>query len=315
STPLRRDPDVVKTPPEGAESSARRGSFRRHLQGYELGLVTLGMVLTCALLALPRASVPDTLPLPKVDHAEARRSLEAERALSAVAESEGLPFEVRALGESIRHFGQSVTRGLDTTHDRQDIRERFKIAIDKGQGPALLRLRAVQTQYFLRALARFEQDGKPNLDLQELGADFVPQAKASGWFAPSGRGFADEATLSVLFRLHWADLIERRRVFPYAPTLNEWRIYYHFLLLHPPGASAQAGSSVDAERLRVVNALSSKDADYPGFFAKGYLYYRLDDRESSATAFRSHLAQHESGPYALLARNYLIHSLQGVRAD
>jgi hypothetical protein len=312
---LRRDPDVVKTPPQAAESTARAGSFRRHLQGYELGLVTLGMVLTCALLALPRASVPDTLPLPKVDHAEARRSAEREQELSALAESEGLPFEVRALGESIRHFGQSVTEGLDTTHDREDIRERFTIAITKGQAPLLLRLRAIQTQFFLGAVAAFERDGKPSSDLGELGADFVSRAKSNGWFAADGRCLADEATLRVLFRLHWADLIDQRGTFPYSPSLNEWRIYYAFLLRHPAGGAEPLSRSLDAERLRVVNALSRKDPDYAVFFAKGYLYYRLDDQESAATAFRSQLAQHDSGPYALLARNYLIHTLQGVSSE
>lgn len=273
------------------------------------------MVLTCALLALPRASVPDTLPLPKVDHAEAERSAARDGELSAIAHVHGLPFEVRALGESIRHFGQSLTQGLDTTHDREDLRERFQIAIAKGQGPLLLQLRAVQTQLFLSAVANFERDGKPSSDLHELGADFVPHAKRNGWFAADGRCLADEATLRVLFRLHWADLIDQRGTFPYAPSLNEWRIYYHFLLLYPAATRAPSAPTPDAERLRAVNALSRKDPEYPEFFAKGTLYYRLDDREGAAVAFRSHLAQHESGPYALLARNYLIHSLQGVSQE
>lgn len=312
---MRRDPDVVKTPPQAAESAARAGSFLRHLQGYELGLVTLGMVLTCALLAVPRASVPDTLPLPRVDHAEALRSAAREQELAALAEAHGLPFEVRALGESIRHFGQSVSEGLDTTHDREDIRERFKVALTKGQAPLLLRLRAVQTQYFSEAVREFERTGKPSTDLQELGADFVPRAKTNGWFAANGRCLADQATLRVLFHLHWADLIEQRAVFPYSPSLNEWRIYYGFLLRYPARSAEPASPSLDAERLRVVNALSRKDPDYPAFFARGYLFYRLDDRESAATAFRSQLAQHESGPYALLARNYLIEALQGVGSE
>lgn len=280
------------------------------MQGYELGLVTLGMVLTCALLALPRASFPDTLPVPKVDRREAQRNAEQERELSALAEARGLPFETRALGESIRHFGQSVSEGLDTTHDREDIRERFKLAVAKGQAPLLLRLRAVQTQVFLRAVARFERDPKPSPDLRELGADFVMHAQRNGWFAANGRCLADASTLRVLFYLHWADLIDQRGTFPYAPSLNDWRIYYRFLLAHPP-----ASASLDAERLRVVNALGRKDPDYPRSFASGYLYYRLGDRAAAAAAFRTQLAQHESGPYALLARNYLIHSLQGVSAE
>lgn len=273
------------------------------------------MVLTCALLALPRASVPDTLPLPLVDHAEARRSAERERQASALARAEPLPFEVRALGESIRHFGRSTTQGLDTTHDRQDIRERFDLAIAKGQAQLLLRLRAAQTDFFLQALLDFERDGKPSTDLRELGADFVEEAKANGWFATNGHCLADEATRRVLFHLHWADLIDRRAVFPYAPSLNDWRIYYAFLLRHPAGRQGAGATTLDAERLRIVGALARKDPDYPSFFAKGTLYYRLDDREAAASAFRTHLAQHESGPYALLARNYLIHSLQGVAAE
>jgi hypothetical protein len=310
---LRRDPDVVKTPPTAAESAAQAGAFRRHLQGYELGLLTLGMVLTCALLALPRASIPNTLPLPRTNHAEAGASARHERELATLAEAEGLPFEVRAVGESIRHFGRSVSEGIDTAHDRDDVRERWRVALAKGQEPLLLRLRAVQTEFFLAALEQFERGSKPSRDLQELGADFVSNARANGWFEPSGRCVADEDTRRVLFRMHWADLIEKRGTFPYAPSLNEWRIYYRFLLLHP--VSSHAGASADAERVRVVAALGRKDPDYPASFARGYLLYRLEDRESAAIAFRAHLAQHESGPYALLARNYLIHSLQDVSAE
>jgi hypothetical protein len=312
---LKRDPDVVKTLPEAAEGARRAGSLRRHFQGFELGLVTLGMVLTCALLALPRASVPDTLPLPSVDHAEARRSAAHERELSALARSNALPFEIRALGESIRHFGQSLSDGYDTTHDREDIRERFRAATGKGLAPLVLQLRAVQTQFFLEAVAAFQQGSKPSADLRELGADFVAHAKRNGWITADRHGLADEATLRVLFHLHWADLIGQRATFPYAPSLNEWRLYYRFLLVHPAASADPLRPSADAERLRVVNALTRKDPDYPGSFARGYLYYRLNDRASAAAAFRTQLAQHDSGPYALLARNYLIHSLQGVSAE
>ena len=67
--------------------------------------------------------------------------------------------------------------------------------------------------------------------------------------------------------------------------------------------------------MRVVNALSRKDPDYPLFFAQGYLFDRLGDRDAAAAAYRAHLGQHESGRYALLARNYLIHILQGAGAE
>lgn len=310
---MSRDPELVKKSPEVAEKQASRAGFRRHLQGYELGLLTVGIVLTFSLLVLPRASRPLTLPLPRVDRAEARRHDASERELSDRTEAVGLPFELRAVGEAVRHFGHSVNQGLDTGHDLDDLRERMKEVGAKGQSSLLLSLRAVQTQYFLRALSEFEREPKPNTELQELGGDFLQHARHNGWFASDGRFLADESTRRVLFQLHWADLVGKRGTFPFAPTLNDWRLYYRFLLLHPEreGVSvADAESAKDVARVRVINALSRKDPEYPAFFARGYLFDRLGDQQAAATAYRAHLGQHEAGPYALLARNYLIHTLQ-----
>ncbi|HEY3253860.1 MAG TPA: hypothetical protein VGJ91_07940 [Polyangiaceae bacterium] len=315
---MRRDPELVKKSPEAAEKHAFRAGFRRHLQGYELGLLTVGMVLTFSLLALPRASRPLTLPLPHIDRAEAHRRAASDRLLSSQAEASGLPFEVRAVGEAIRHFGRSVNEGLDTGHDLQDVRERMRAVVAGGQSALLLSLRAVQTEYFLRALAQFEREGKPNSELEELGGDFLAHAQHNGWFDQRGRFLGDEPTRRVLFQLHWAELLGKRSAFPFAPTLNDWRVYYRFLLLYPEPDSAPVADDESmrlAARVRVVNALSRKDPDYPESFAKGYLFERLGDPGAAATAYRAHLGQHESGPYALLARNYLIHTLQAAQSE
>jgi len=315
---LRRDPGLVKKSPAPAGKHALGRGFRRHLQGYELGLLTVGMVLTFSLLALPRASRPATLPLPRIDRAQALRSNERERELSSQAETTGLPYELRAVGEAIRHYGHSLNQGLDTGHDIDDLRERMKAVTAKGQASLLLSLRAVQTQYFLRALAQFEREGKPNSELEELGGDFLRHARDNGWFAKDGRFSADEATRRVLFQLHWADLIDKRSSFPFAPTLNDWRLYYRFLLLHPElshTSLSEPESGADVARVRVISALSRKDPDYPAFFARGYLFDRLGDPGAAAAAYRAHLGQHESGPYALLARNYLIDTLQRAGSE
>ncbi len=256
-----------------------------------------------------------TLPLPRIDRAEAERRAASELELSSRAEATGLPFELRAVGEAIRHFGHSVNRGIDTGHDLDDLRERMTAVAAKGQSSLLPSLRAVQTQYFLRALAQFERDGKPNTELEELGGDFLRHAQHNGWFDRRGHFLADEPTRRVLFQLHWADLTGKRGAFPFAPTLNDWRLYYRFLLQHPEPEATLFSDTEGAEstaRVRVVNALSRKDPDYPVFFAKGYLFDRLGDPAAAATAYRTYLGQHESGPYALLARNYLIHTLQGT---
>lgn len=315
---MRREPELVKKSQAASEKPAPPRGFRRHLQGYELGLLTVGIVLTCALLASPRPSVPMTLPLPRIDRAEAERRALSERERATRTEATGLPYEVRAVGEGIRHFGHSVNQGLDTGHDIDDLRERLANVVAKGQSALLLDLRAVQTQYFLDALNRFEREQKPNRDLLELSADFLSHAQHNQWFGSDGRFLADEATRRVLFQLHWANLIEKRGVFPFAPTLNEWRLYYRFLLLHPEGAlesGSEDESAANAARVRVVNALSRKDPDYPALFAKGYLFNQLGDAEAAAASYRAHLGQHESGEYALLARNYLLHTLQGARPE
>ncbi|MEO7038332.1 MAG: hypothetical protein ABI548_30460 [Polyangiaceae bacterium] len=313
---MRREPEVVKKQRSDEPQRSAQRNFRRHLQGYELGLVTLGVVLTFGLLALPRASVPETLPLPLVDHALSKRYDASQGELAEAAERGGLPFEVRAVGEAIRHLGSSSALRLDTTHDRQDIQERVRIVIGHRNAHSLLQLRAVQTEYFMRALEQFTQTGTANADLNELSGDFVLQARRSGWLDAKRHSLADATTLRVLYRVRWAELVGMRHVFPFATSLNDSRIYYRFLLLHPERLTDDPGGIGDDQmRLKFLDALSRTDPDYPTAFARGYLLFHLGDRESAATAYRSLLAHQESGPYALLARNYLIFALQGVSSE
>ncbi len=312
NTPLRREAELVKEAPVAPEAGPRRAGFARHFAGYELALGTLGMVLTCALLALPRASIPLTLPLPHIDRAEARRGIQAERELAAHAEANGLPFEIRAVGESIRRLGRRAAQGEDQAHERDDMRTRVKVVADANAVPKLLELRAIQTEFFLAALRDFARTGKPSADLAELGGDFVAQAQKSGWLDARREFVGDESALRTLFHVRWTELIEKRGIFPFSPTLNEWRIYYRFLLEHP---QQHAAAGEDDLRLRAVVALAHKDPDYPLDLARGYLYYRLGDNEASASAYRRYLGVREDGAYAARARNHLIYALQGVSSE
>src|SRR6266540_3174226 len=61
------------------------------LEGWELGVITVGLVLAAALLAVPRAARPGIFPVPLVDVAEVRVARERSAALANRAESEGLP--------------------------------------------------------------------------------------------------------------------------------------------------------------------------------------------------------------------------------
>ncbi|HEX3774452.1 MAG TPA: hypothetical protein VHV51_08305 [Polyangiaceae bacterium] len=313
---MKWDAGIVKEPVGNAPPQRDRGGFRRHFAGYELGLVTVGMVLTFALLALPRASTPTALPVPKIDRAEARRSAEDERALAARTERERLPFEIRSVGEAIRRFGRAKARGEDAAAERDELNTRMLAASGAVQVPLLLRLRAVQTEYFLRALRQFARDGKASTDLDELGGDFVVSAQRNGWLDSRRHLLIDESTLRVLFHLRWVDLIGRRTVFPFAPSLNDWRMYYGFLLRHPqPSARPDDANDGAAARLRVVAALSRKDPEYPEAVARGFLLYQMGEVEGSAVAYRRYLGEHASGPYVLLARNQLIYVLRGLTSE
>jgi hypothetical protein len=315
-TPLRREPGVVKTRPNDLQQPLGQRNFRRHLQGYELGLMTLGMVVTFALLALPRASRPETLPLPRASRLLSERYEVTQAELSATAEQTGLPFEVRAVGEAIRHFGLANAKREDTAHDREDIRQRVRVVLDRGNTRALLELRAVQTEYFMRALQEFTQHGVITQDLSELGGDFVHQARHSGWINDARQCLADAFTLRALFRVRWSELSGLGRAAPFATSLNDSRLFYRFLLLHPERLSDHASEAEDdSARLKLVSALTHVDPEYPSWFARGYLLFRLGDVAGAAVAYRRQLAQQESGPYALLARNYLIFALQGVSSE
>jgi hypothetical protein len=112
-------------------------------------------------------------------------------------------------------------------------------------------------------------------------------------------------------------LIGRRAVFPFSPSLNEWRIYYGFLLRHPQhGARTDdTGDDGAATRLRIVAALSRKDPEYPAAVARGLLLYQLGDVEGSAASYRRYLGEHAGGPYTVLARNQLIYVLRSLSSE
>jgi len=316
NTPLRRDVDLVKELAAPAENASKPRGFRRHFEGYELGLLVVALVLTFAALALPRPSEPDALPLPTVDRLELARRTAAERVLVEIAERQGLPFDVRAVGEALRRFGFSSAHGEETSHDRDDIRTRAQALLGAHQSAALLSLRAVQTSYFLRALAEFEASGQRSKDLDELGGEFPDVARKNGWLDGRNHFVLDDSERRVLFELRWADLTGQRNAFPFTPTLDEWRVYYRFLLAHPEsGTELDPTHAADSARLRYVGALARRDPEYPADLARGYLSYQLGDGRSAASSFRAHLAAHATGPYSLLARNSLIYLLQGQNPE
>ncbi len=94
----------------GQRSRESRG-LSRHFEGWQLAIVTVGIVLGVALFVVPRATEPDVLPEPRVNWNDAERLADSDRQRVHSAEQNPLPYEVRGVGEAFRNFGAvSITK-------------------------------------------------------------------------------------------------------------------------------------------------------------------------------------------------------------
>ena len=88
--------------------------WSRHLEGWQLGVVAVGIALGSAILALPRAVPPHRTPLPPVDRAEERRARTSSSVIW-IALATARPVAViasAAVGrEAFRRFGAAEARG------------------------------------------------------------------------------------------------------------------------------------------------------------------------------------------------------------
>jgi hypothetical protein len=292
--------------------SQRLSRFRRHLEGWELGVVAVGIALASALVGVPRAVAPDVLPVPTVDRQEQRRERDADRERARSARASRLPYEVRAVGEAFRRAGALLASGYADTAlaEVAELRGLARAARATHGDRSLLALRALQTELFLDALTGWEKNGTPTADLRELGGDFLAKAEQSGWIRNTHGLVPDDDERRLLFRARWGRLTGLFNVHPFSPTLNEWRAYYRFLLEHPESGPHRAGEQPAAlELLKYVSALERHDPDYPIALSRGILHYWLGDHAQAAADFRQHLARHPAGPWRLRAQNHLAAAL------
>jgi hypothetical protein len=291
---------------------AQPGTLRRHLEGWELGLLTVCMALVAAMLAVPRAVTPDVLPVPEVDRRLERQEAVDDRQRVDVAMSQPLPFDVRAVGDLLRSYGRaSLEDRPETAGARlQELQAGAAATRARHGDTPLLTLRALQTYLFLRALSRWETTGVAPTDLVELGGGLLQEAHRNGWVVRPHRLVLSGAERRALFRVRWADVMGLRDATALAPTLDDWRAYYRFLLEHPAdAASAGPGRGQAVAQLRVVRALESIDHEYPAVLARGVLLFRLGNYFAAAEAFRQHLDQNPRGKWTLRAENYLAAAL------
>ncbi len=129
------------------------------------------------------------------------------------------------------------------------------------------------------------------------------------WVLTDGNSYAppSPAERRALFKVRWSEATGLRGVPAFAPTANELRIYYRFLLAHPDRARR-----VESD-LRHVTAVEKLDLEYPGLFARGVIHYRGGQWATAAQLFRAHLAKHPRGPWSLRAQNHLLAAAERTR--
>ncbi|MBN1612533.1 MAG: hypothetical protein JW940_38235 [Polyangiaceae bacterium] len=288
--------------------------MRRHLEGWPLGALSVGIALLAAALGLPRPVEPDVLPVPHVDGAEVERAAAERLDLAAETRVEPLSFEVRSLGELIRQFGRATAQGQTGAAAQYRARlPRLARSVKAAEGDRVLRaLRAVQTELFLGALLRWEASGRADSELIELGGDFIAKARRSGWIHRRLLMTAEER--AVLFKVRWTTLLELDHG-PIGPTHNEWRLYHRFLLEHPEGGAGEPLADRADLQLRVVAALAKRDPDYPAVLAQGVLMFRRGDLAAAADAFRAYVSAAPDGAWQLRARNYLQACMPGAHQN
>jgi hypothetical protein len=309
--------DAVKEAKLGQKSQPSRRPFARLVEGWELGGITVGLVLAAALVAVPRAAQPGLFPVPLVDVTEARAAHERLAALADRAERELLPFETRAVGDGVRRLGLALSRGVgDEEHVNRLIGERVQAAMARQQVDALLRLRALQARLFVKAVRGHAWGGPSSDDLAALGGDFVVRATRNDWLSPDGC-LASDGELETLFARRWAEVTGLRELPQFKATLGELRSYFRFLLLYPErSGKADAPSRERASRrLRYVEALARHDTEYPIGLARGSLLGELGMMPESARALSQQLARPSSSEWNLRARNYLLFAASGREAE
>jgi len=315
-SPKRGHPNPLGSPARAPNPSG----WQRHLEGWPLGAWVVAVCVLTAMLVVPRDVPPVDLPLPRVDRRQQRGDAAVESARAERARA-GLPFEVRSVGEAFRRHGRAAFSQIELVPQLvRPLRRSVGQALERQGADRLLELRALQTELLVRAIEEHplvgsagehssqehssgERGADPPSEVVELAGGLLLTGLSHGWFAPPPEG-ADDGELAALFRVYWGKVLGLSERHPFAPSLNEWRVYYRFLLRAPLPESPDRDRDL-AKKLEYVAALAQHDQDYPAALARGIISFQRGAPAEAAMELTAHLELHPDGPWALRARNHL----------
>lgn len=314
---------------EAAKADLQRKS------GRWLAAIPLGIGALLLALMMPRSTRPDGVPVPIVDHRVTDAIAKAEEKLADAAEAERLPGDVLTAGSAIRELNtaESGDDAQAASAARTQVEALVADAVrHPGGDQNLLKLRALQTRYFLNAVSAWERGEEPK-EFLATGGGFVRRAEQVGW-AIGRRVLLDETQRRVVFKTVWNAMTHLDRP-PFGLTLDEERALYAFYIQHPrtpenarlhvqdqlsrattPETCARARAELrrqeESWRADKIKRLGAIDRSYPTDYALGIVYFRGGRVDLAVDSFNSYLEANPDGPYTLRARNHLKAAVAGV---
>lgn len=308
--------------PSTATSVKAAKPLRKHLDGWQLGVLAVVIAWGSAVLMVPRTALPDRVPLPRVAPAAREAIVRRDRDLAARATTRPLELAVRRLGADVREIGRAEA-GSGTAPGELVERTRKDASDAVARTPdQVLELRAYQTELFTKAVYAWAASGKDSADLLDLGGAVRDLLPTNGWTATEGkrtRIVIDELALRAFFKRRWDSLAGLSGA-AFALDVDETRAVIAFQIERSSSlldAAANAGQLVEGNPettslLDHVRELGELDPTYPFRFAEGVVHFKSANYTAAVDAFSRFLQATPDGPYALRARNYMKAALQGA---
>jgi TolA-binding protein len=344
SPPPSEPPAPAKLPPrvERALAKARAVAQKDRAQkgGRWLAIFPTLLALALMLLMMPRATEPDSIPLPRVDERALRKTARADDDRARAVSMERLPSDVRNVGTAFRALNTAEAHNAD---DAELINAQREISValrDLNPGTDidenLLSLRAFQMQRFLEGVRHWENTGETTEELTALGGNFINRTAEAGWASNQAGGprhlLMNDTQRRVAFKTMWNALVGVDRRPAFVLTIDEQKSLYAFYFQYPhpqdsrrvalrvqrrdaltPEACLKANveerRQAELWRVEKVRKFASIDPSYPATYAMGVGYYKAGRFDLASEAFTTFIGAHPDGPYALRAKNYLKASL------